>query len=64
MVGPSGHRGRCVYENTFLTASEDVAVQLFDIGTGSALAVLLFILLIALALLKARIVGQRIHYEA
>ena len=37
---------------------------LFDIGTGSALAVLLFILLIALALLKARIVGQRIHYEA
>jgi multiple sugar transport system permease protein/sn-glycerol 3-phosphate transport system permease protein len=37
---------------------------LFDIGTGSALAVLLFVLLIALALLKARIVGQRIHYEA
>lgn len=37
---------------------------LFDIGTGSALAVILFVLLIALALLKSRIVGQRVHYEA
>lgn len=35
---------------------------LFDIGTGSALAVLLFLLLIVLALLKARIVGRKVHY--
>ncbi|WP_375450490.1 carbohydrate ABC transporter permease [uncultured Devosia sp.] len=37
---------------------------LFDIGTGSALAVLLFILLIALALIKSQVIGKRVHYEA
>ena len=37
---------------------------LFDIGTGSALAVLLFILLIALALVKSQVIGKRVHYEA
>lgn len=37
---------------------------LFDIGTGSALAVILFALLIVLALLKSRIVGSKVHYEA
>lgn len=41
-----------------------VGFVLFDIGTGSALAVLLFMFLIALAVLKARVIGQRIHYEA
>lgn len=37
---------------------------LFDIGTGSALAVLLFILLIALAFIKSRVIGSRVHYES
>lgn len=37
---------------------------LFDIGTGSALAVLLFILLIGLALIKSRVLGRKVHYEA
>jgi multiple sugar transport system permease protein/sn-glycerol 3-phosphate transport system permease protein len=37
---------------------------LFDIGTGSALAVLLFVLLIALALIKSRVIGRKVHYES
>ena len=37
---------------------------LFDIGRGSALAMLLFIVLIALALVKSRLIGRRVHYEA
>ena len=41
-----------------------VGFTLFDIGQGSALAVLLFALLIALALVKSRILGRRVHYEA
>ncbi|QEW20788.1 L-arabinose transport system permease protein AraP [Marinibacterium anthonyi] len=41
-----------------------VGFTLFDIGLGSALAVLLFIILIALALLKSRVIGRRVHYEA
>jgi ABC-type sugar transport system permease subunit len=41
-----------------------VGFTLFDIGLGSALAVLLFLLLIILALIKSRIVGRRVHYEA
>ncbi|HTJ56093.1 MAG TPA: sugar ABC transporter permease [Devosiaceae bacterium] len=41
-----------------------VGFTLFNIGTGSALAVLLFAFLIVLALLKARVIGQKVHYEA
>nr|WP_321457814.1 sugar ABC transporter permease [uncultured Cohaesibacter sp.] len=41
-----------------------VGFTLFDIGTGSALAVLLFIILIALSLIKSRIIGRKVHYEA
>ncbi len=41
-----------------------VGFSLFDIGTGSALAVLLFIFLITLALLKARVIGRRVHYDS
>lgn len=41
-----------------------VGFTLFDIGTGSALAVLLFILLITLSLIKSRIIGRKVHYEA
>ncbi|WEX11861.1 sugar ABC transporter permease [Chelativorans sp. AA-79] len=39
-----------------------IGFTLFDIGTGSALAVLLFVFLIALALIKARVIGRRVHY--
>jgi len=41
-----------------------VGFTLFDIGQGSALAVLLFVLLIALALVKSRILRRAVHYEA
>jgi multiple sugar transport system permease protein/sn-glycerol 3-phosphate transport system permease protein len=41
-----------------------VGFTLFDIGTGSALAVLLFIMLIGLSLIKARVIGRKVHYEA
>ncbi|MBE3640020.1 carbohydrate ABC transporter permease [Mangrovicoccus algicola] len=41
-----------------------VGFTLFDIGTGSAIAVLLFVLLTALALIKSRVLGRRVHYEA
>ena len=41
-----------------------VGFTLFNIGSGSALAVLLFIFLIALAIIQGRIIGRRVHYEA
>ncbi len=41
-----------------------VGFVLFDIGTGSALAVLLFIFLIVLSFVKSRVIGRRVHYEA
>lgn len=42
----------------------EIGFVLFDIGRGSALAVLLFVLLVALAILKSRIIGRKVHYEA
>ncbi len=42
----------------------EIGFVLFDIGRGSALAVLLFILLVVLAFLKSRIIGRKVHYEA
>lgn len=42
----------------------EIGFVLFDIGRGSALAVILFILLVGLALLKSRIIGSKVHYEA
>lgn len=41
----------------------EIGFVLFDIGRGSALAVMLFVLLVALAILKSRIIGRRVHYE-
>lgn len=41
-----------------------IGFVLFDIGKGSALAVLLFIILIALSLIKSRVIGRKVHYEA
>ncbi len=41
-----------------------VGFVLFDIGQGSALAVLLFVLLMVLALVKSFVVGRKVHYEA
>ena len=41
-----------------------VGFTLFDIGQGSALAVILFVFLITLAVLKARVIGRKVHYEA
>lgn len=42
----------------------EIGFELFDIGRGSALAVILFVLLVALAILKSRIIGRKVHYEA
>jgi len=42
----------------------EIGFVLFDIGRGSALAVLLFILLVGVAILKSRIIGRKVHYEA
>lgn len=42
----------------------EIGFELFDIGSGSALAVILFVLLVALAILKSRIIGRKVHYEA
>lgn len=41
-----------------------IGFVLFDIGQGSALAVILFVLLVGLALIKSRVLGRRVHYEA
>ncbi|WP_445680114.1 carbohydrate ABC transporter permease [Radicibacter daui] len=41
-----------------------IGFVLFDIGQGSALAVMLFVLLVTLALLKSRLIGRKVHYEA
>ncbi|WP_417308329.1 carbohydrate ABC transporter permease [Devosia sp.] len=41
-----------------------VGFVLFDIGTGSALAVLLFIFLVVLSLIKSQVIGKKVHYEA
>jgi ABC-type sugar transport system permease subunit len=42
----------------------EIGFVLFDIGRGSALAVILFVLLVVLAILKSRIIGRKVHYEA
>ena len=42
----------------------EIGFELFDIGRGSALAVILFVLLVALAILKSRIIGRKVQYEA
>ncbi|GHA25607.1 glycerol-3-phosphate ABC transporter permease [Devosia pacifica] len=41
-----------------------IGFTLFDIGQGSALAVMLFVLLIVLAVIKSRVLGRKVHYEA
>lgn len=41
-----------------------VGFTLFDIGLGSALAVLLFLFLVLLALFKSRVLGRKVHYGA
>jgi multiple sugar transport system permease protein/sn-glycerol 3-phosphate transport system permease protein len=42
----------------------EIGFVLFDIGRGSALAVLLFVLLVVLAIVKSRVIGRKVHYEA
>lgn len=41
-----------------------VGFTLFDIGQGSALAAMLFLILVVLALVQSRLVGRKVHYEA
>ncbi|WMT86381.1 sugar ABC transporter permease [Pelagibacterium sp. 26DY04] len=41
-----------------------IGFNLFDIGQGSALAVMLFVLLVILAFVKSKILGQKVHYAS
>ncbi|MTH79151.1 carbohydrate ABC transporter permease [Paracoccus aestuariivivens] len=50
--------------NMLVSELYKIGFSLFDIGQGSALAVLLFLLLVVLALVKSRLIGRKVHYEA
>ncbi|WP_128253119.1 carbohydrate ABC transporter permease [Falsirhodobacter deserti] len=58
------HGGPAGATNMLVVELYKIGFSLFDIGQGSALAVLLFVLLVALAIFKARVLGRRVHYEA
>ncbi len=56
--GPAGGTDMLVY------ILYRIGFTLFDIGQGSALAVMLFILLVVITVIKSRFLGKRVHYEA
>jgi multiple sugar transport system permease protein/sn-glycerol 3-phosphate transport system permease protein len=58
------HGGPAGATDMLVSLLYQIGFRLFDIGRGSALAVLLFILLVALAILKSRVIGRKVHYEA
>ncbi|AXC50562.1 sugar ABC transporter permease [Paracoccus suum] len=58
------HGGPAGATNMLVNELYKVGFNLFDIGQGSALAVILFVILVGLALVKSRIIGGRVHYEA
>jgi multiple sugar transport system permease protein/sn-glycerol 3-phosphate transport system permease protein len=64
IVNVMTHGGPAGATDMLVNLLYQIGFVLFDIGRGSALAVLLFILLIVLAILKSRIIGRRVHYEA
>ncbi|MFC5991227.1 carbohydrate ABC transporter permease [Limoniibacter endophyticus] len=41
-----------------------IGFSLFDIGQGSALAVMLFVILVVLAFVKSRVLGRKVHYAS
>lgn len=56
--GPAGST------NMLVNMLYEIGFTLFDIGQGSALAVMLLALLIVLAIVKSRVLGRKVHYEA
>jgi ABC-type sugar transport system permease subunit len=64
IVNVMTHGGPAGATDMLVNMLYEVGFVLFDIGRGSALAVMLFVLLVALALLKSRIIGRKVHYEA
>lgn len=64
IVNVMTHGGPAGATDMLVNMLYEIGFVLFDIGRGSALAVMLFILLVALAILKSRIIGRKVHYEA
>lgn len=64
IVNVMTHGGPAGATDMLVNLLYEIGFVLFDIGRGSALAVLLFILLVGLAILKSRIIGRKVHYEA
>lgn len=64
IVNVMTHGGPAGATDMIVNRLYEIGFVLFDIGRGSALAVLLFILLVGLAILKSRIIGRKVHYEA
>ncbi|MCM2474590.1 sugar ABC transporter permease [Rhizobium sp. CG5] len=64
IVNVMTHGGPAGATDMLVNLLYEVGFVLFDIGRGSALAVILFVLLVSLAILKSRIVGRKVHYEA
>lgn len=64
IVNVMTHGGPAGATDMLVNLLYEIGFVLFDIGRGSALAVMLFVLLVALAVLKSRIVGRKVHYEA
>ncbi|NSZ19914.1 carbohydrate ABC transporter permease [Agrobacterium vitis] len=64
IVNVMTHGGPAGATDMLVNLLYEIGFVLFDIGKGSALAVILFALLMVLALLKSRIIGRKVHYEA
>lgn len=64
IVNVMTHGGPAGATDMLVNLLYEIGFVLFDIGRGSALAVILFVLLVALAILKSRIIGSKVHYEA
>lgn len=64
IVNVMTHGGPAGATDMLVNLLYEIGFVLFDIGRGSALAVVLFVLLVALASLKSRIIGRKVHYEA
>ncbi|KGE00195.1 MULTISPECIES: sugar ABC transporter permease [Rhizobium/Agrobacterium group] len=64
IVNVMTHGGPAGATDMLVNLLYEIGFVLFDIGRGSALAVILFVLLVALAIVKSRIIGSKVHYEA
>ncbi|ARO13948.1 multiple sugar transport system permease protein [Ketogulonicigenium robustum] len=58
------HGGPAGATNMLVVELYKIGFSLFDIGQGSALAVILFVLLVVLAFVKSYVIGRKVHYES